>query len=67
MTIKSDAQRRAVARYNSTHYEQVLIRVEAGQKEEIKAHAESMGESLNAFLNRAVVETIERDNKCKKE
>ena len=27
----------------------------------IKAHAEVQGESLNAFINRAITETMERD------
>ncbi len=32
-----------------------------GKKDIIKAHAESKGESVNSFINRAVDETIERD------
>ena len=33
----------------------------------IREHAATMGESLNAFFNRAVVETIERDRKYREE
>ena len=33
-----------------------------GQKEVIQAHAEAQGESLNAFINRAITETMERDS-----
>ena len=33
-----------------------------GKKDEIKAHAESNGESLNGFVNRAIDEAVERDN-----
>ena len=36
--------------------------VDKGSKAIIKAHAESQGESLNAFINRAIRETIERDS-----
>jgi hypothetical protein len=34
-----------------------------GQKENLKAHASKMGESVNAFIIRSVNETIVRDNK----
>ena len=33
-----------------------------GQKDTVKAHAEAQGESLNAFINRAINETMERDS-----
>ena len=62
MPIKSDAQRRAVAKYNAENYERLELRVEKGKKELIKAHAAAHGESLNGFINRAIGETIERDS-----
>ena len=34
---------------------------DAGIKETIQSHAESKGESVNAFILRAIAETIERD------
>lgn len=58
----SDAQKRAVAKYNAANYDRVELRLDKGQKEIVKAHAESQGESLNAFVNRAISETMERDN-----
>ncbi len=61
MAIKSDAQRRAVAKYNAANYERVELRLEKGKKEIVKAHAEERGESVNGFINRAINETIERD------
>lgn len=61
MAIKSDAQRKAVAKYNAANYEQIQMRVEKGNKSIIQAHAQQQGESLNAFLVRAVFETMERD------
>ena len=38
-----------------------------GQKETITAHAEAQGESLNAFINRAITETMERDGAATEE
>ena len=32
-----------------------------GQKDTVKAHAQAQGESLNAFINRAINEAMERD------
>ena len=57
----SDAQRRAVAKYNAANYDRVELRLDKGQKEVVKAHADTQGESLNAFINRAITETIARD------
>ena len=56
-----EAVRRAVKKYNDEKVERIPMRVPKGQKEMIQAHAASMGESVNAFLNRAVKETMERD------
>ena len=49
-------------RYNAKAYDEIKVRVEKGQKEEIKAHAESFdGGSVNRFITRAIAETMERD------
>lgn len=61
VAIKSDAQRKAVAKYNAANYERIELRVEKGQKAVIKAHANKQGEAVNAFVNRAIKETMERD------
>ena len=50
-------------RYNRKVYEEIKIRIKKGKKESIKSHAASQGESVNAFVNRAIDETMERDNK----
>lgn len=57
----SEAQRRAVAKYNAANYDRVELRLDKGRKEAVKAHAEAQGESLNAFINRAILEAMERD------
>lgn len=62
MPIKSDAQRRAVAKYNAANYDRVELRLEKGKKDVVKAHADGRKESLNGFINRAIDETMERDS-----
>ena len=49
------------AEYVKNNYDEIKVRTEKGKKDLIKAHAESKGESTNAFINRAIDETIERD------
>jgi len=49
-------------RYNAKAYDEMKVRVTKGNKELIQGHAEAHGESLNAFINRAITETMERDN-----
>jgi len=48
-------------RYNAKAYDQIPLRTKKGQKDIIKAHADANGESLNGFINRAIVEAMERD------
>ncbi len=48
--------------YAKKAYDDVRLQVKKGKKEIIKAHAEARGESLNGFVNRAIDETMERDD-----
>ena len=48
-------------RYNEKAYDRINLIVPKGEKEVIKAHAESKGESVNAFINRAINETIKKE------
>ena len=63
----SKAQQKAVAKYMKNNYDEIKVRVTKGNKDIIKAHAESNGESLNGFVNRAIDETMERDKGNKAE
>jgi uncharacterized protein (DUF1778 family) len=56
IAIRSEAQKRAVAKYNAANYERIELRVKVGRKAEIKAQAESRGETVNEFINRAIEE-----------
>lgn len=42
--------------------DRINLTVPKGQKDTIKAHAESRSESVNGFINRAIAETMERDS-----
>lgn len=57
----SKARIEANNRYNAKAYDRINIAVPKGQKDIIKAHAESKGESINGFVNRAIDETMQRE------
>ncbi len=57
----SKAQQKAVNKYMTANYDRINLTVPKGQKDMIKLHAESNGESVNGFLQRAITETIQRD------
>ncbi len=56
------AQTKASNKYNAKAYDRIALQVKKGKREILKAHAEKQGESLNGFINRAICETMERDN-----
>lgn len=49
--------------FNKENYVRIGLYVDPELKDQIKAHADQMGESLNGFIKRAINETMERDNK----
>lgn len=55
------AQQKAVHKYVKAKYDRLEITMPKGKKDEIKAHAERQGESVNGFVTRAIAETMERD------
>lgn len=56
-------QGEAVDRYMKKTYDQILVRDKKGFKEEVQNHAALTGESVNAFICRAIAETMDRDKK----
>lgn len=58
----SKAQIKATAKYEAKTYDKTLIRLPKGRLDEIRAHIEPAGESLNGFIGRAISETMERDS-----
>lgn len=44
-------------------FERIDLKVPKGQRQLIKDHAAAQGESVNAFIIRAIETTMQRDNK----
>lgn len=57
----SEAQQKAVNKYVKNNYDRINVTFPKGKKAVIQSHAAAKGESVNAFINRAVLETISRD------
>lgn len=63
MSKHYDQRKAANERYLSK-MDEIRIRMpkESGMKESIQAHAESMGESVQAFIIRAITQAMEQDD-----
>lgn len=48
-------------KFNSENYDRIELTVKKGKKDMLKKHAANCGETLNGFINRAITETVERD------
>ena len=58
----SKAQQQAVNKYMAANYDRINLTVPKGNRDIIKAHAAARGESVNGFIQRAITETMARDN-----
>ena len=58
----SKAQQRAVNKYMKSNYDRVNLVMPKGKKDIIQAHAAQQGESVNAYINRAIDEAMQRDD-----
>ena len=56
----TEAQGRTHKKYMEKYVE-VKVRMTPEHRERVKAHAMALGESTTAFINRAIIETMERD------
>lgn len=48
--------------WQKDNVDRVNLTMPKGKKDIIRAHAEAQGESTTGFINRAIDETMERDN-----
>lgn len=55
------ASTKAQNKYIEKKYDRINLVVPKGEKDLIREHAESMGESVNGFIQRAIKEAMERD------
>lgn len=62
MTV-SKKQQASVNKYVKENYDRINVTFPKGKKDIIKAHAESKGESVNGFINRAVDELLKNEAK----
>ncbi|NBH79560.1 hypothetical protein D3Z52_15575 [Clostridiaceae bacterium] len=61
MPEKTAAQKKAQKAYMQK-FARVELRMTLQNRESVQAHAAARGESVNAFINRAIRNQIERDN-----
>lgn len=59
----SEKQKESAKRYNDKTYDKISIIVKKGKKDYIKDFILHTGESMNAFINRAIDECIEKWDK----
>mgnify|MGYP000647794315 CR=1 FL=1 len=55
------ARTKANNKWNAKAYDRINLTMPKGRKAEIQAHAETKGESVNGFINRAIDEEMKRD------
>lgn len=61
----TEARKEGNRRWDAANLDRISIALSKGSKELIKAHTEKTGESINAFIGRAIDETMQRDEESK--
>lgn len=62
MARYSEAQKKAVAKYQKKAYDDIRLRLPKGYKDDIlKPAADRAGESVNSFIKKAIEERISRE------
>lgn len=54
----SEAQKKAVKKYNEKSYDEIKVRVKKGSKNIIQKHAKQKRETVNGMINRLLEEEI---------
>ena len=63
MSPASKAQQKAVNKYMKNNYDRINLVMPKGKKDIIKTAAENQGKSINGFINEAIDEKINRNEK----
>lgn len=58
----SKKQQACVNRYMSNHYDRIALTVTKGNRDALRVISENVGESVNAFVNKAIEQRIK--NEC---
>ena len=58
----TEAVKTANRNWDANNLDRLSIAIPKGQKEIIKAHAERSGESVNKFIQRAILAAIEKES-----
>lgn len=61
MSPVSKNQQKSVNKYIQKNYDRINLTLPRGKKAEIQAHAQANGESVNAFIARAIDKTIDEE------
>ena len=61
MSPVSKSQQKAVNKYMKEKYDRINLLLPKGKKDIVQDHVQITSESVNAFVARAINETIERD------
>lgn len=61
MANYSEARKNANKNWDSKNLDRISVAMPKGSKDALKAHASSCGESVNAFINRAIMEVTDMD------
>lgn len=57
----TEAQKRAVAKYNAKAYDRIELKVQKGKKAVLQTVAEQQGESVNGYTKKALKAQIKAD------
>ena len=58
----TEAKRDGNRKWDAANLDRISLALPKGQKDIIKAHAESMGESVNGFIARAIENQMKQDS-----
>ena len=59
----SEARKRATYKYISKAYDRIVVNLPRGERDRIKSAASEAGESVNAYIKRAISAQMQREGK----